>query len=214
MTDPATVRRPGSGPDHRTRPPPAPAPGPTSTTQSHRCTTAMSCSTTSTVLPADTSSRSRARSRSVSWGCSPAEGSSRTYTTPNSPDRSAVASRSRWSSPELTVDTGRPRARWPRPRSAMRPSRPTRSSRSTRSASVDAVPPSPGSCPSRDRISARRSETAVAEASSTARPAQVTARASGRSRRPPQTSHGRVSTDRRARCRWVADRVSARVRST
>ncbi|CAM5594760.1 hypothetical protein SVIOM342S_04539 [Streptomyces violaceorubidus] len=111
MADSATRASPSTGPLYSTRPPCSPARGPTSTIQSAPRITPRWCSTTNTELPAAFSRSSTVRSASVSAGCRPAEGSSRTYTTPNSPERSWVASRSRCNSPADRVGVGRSRLR-------------------------------------------------------------------------------------------------------
>ena len=72
------ARSPSTVPSKTTSPPAFPAPGPRSMTWSAIAIESGSCSTTSTVLPL---SRSRSRSsfiRWMSWGCSPAVGSSKT----------------------------------------------------------------------------------------------------------------------------------------
>ena len=103
VADSATPAKPAPGPLYSTRPPCVPAPGPRSTSQSASAITCGLCSTTNTEFPAARKRFKAVSSSSVSAGCSPAEGSSRTYKTPNKPLPSCVARCSRCNSPPDSV---------------------------------------------------------------------------------------------------------------
>lgn len=202
VADPSTPARPAGGPLCRTRPPCSPASGPTSTSQSARRTTSIWCSTTNTELPASLSLPSTPSSDSVSAGCRPADGSSSTYTTPNSPDRSCVASRSRCSSPEDRVGAVRSRLRYPRPSSVTGSILASRSAVSTRAVSL---PPPDSSSTSVRAVSGSATSSAIV------RPAKVTASASRRSLPPPHTGQGALVRNRSAFARRVLLLESANV---
>ena len=75
-----------------------------------------SCSTTRTVLPRSRSRCSESSSRSLSRGCSPIDGSSRTYKTPRSFEPICVARRMRCASPPDSVAEIAPDSNNPTPR--------------------------------------------------------------------------------------------------
>ena len=118
VIDAATALTWAGVPSAMTWPPWRPAPGPKSMTQSAASIVASSCSTTSTVLP-----RSRRRcsvriSRSLSRWCRPIDGSSRTYSTPDSSLPSCDARRMRCASPPDSEPAARSSVRYSSPTSS------------------------------------------------------------------------------------------------
>ncbi|SMQ98292.1 hypothetical protein PD5205_02957 [Xanthomonas fragariae] len=83
--------------------------------QSLLAATRMACTTTMTVLPAALGGSSAPSSACASHECNPADGSSITYTTPNSCEQICMARRRRCSSPGDNVGVLRFRLRSPRP---------------------------------------------------------------------------------------------------
>jgi hypothetical protein len=168
-------------------------------------------STTNSELPAVFNRSSTSSSGSASAGCRPADGSSSTYTTPNSPDRSWVAILRRCASPGDRVVELRPRERYPSPRSSSTSRRATTSAliRTATSVVAAAVLLSP-EVSATGRSSAATSPSGSALTSAMDRPAKVTASESGRSRLPWQAGQGVLRTKRidRSRIIWLLESAS------
>ena len=184
VSDSLDFSSPATEPLWTTRPPCSPAPGPTSTTWSATRIVSSSCSTTSTVLPMSRSRCNVSISLWLSRWCSPIDGSSRTYSTPTSPEPICEAKRIRWASPPDSVAADRSSERYSSPTSQRNRNR---TLISLRICSAIIAWRS-----SRWRSMSRSVDSAIDSAHSwwMLSPSMVTASASGLSRAPPHVPHG------------------------